>query len=65
MLPQTVRRRHIRNEHRQQIAAAEGLIGVDDGRQLLLFGFDQGHSRIPEVALGEEHVHVIGAGSLI
>ena len=42
-----------------QQTAAEGLIDVYDGRQLLLFGFDQAHSRLKEVTLGEQHVHVI------
>src|SRR5262249_40408672 len=36
-----------------QQTAAEGLIDVYDGRQLLLFGFDQVQSRRPEVTLGE------------
>src|SRR6185437_4021851 len=36
-----------------QQTAAEGLIGVYDGGQLLLFGVDQDHSRLHEVTLGE------------
>ena len=49
----TVRLRRFRVENRRQIAAAaEGLIGVYDGRQLLLFGVDQDPSRLHEVTLG-------------
>ena len=52
MLPM-VRLQRFRGEDRRQIgAAAEGLIGVYDGRQLLLFGIDQVPSRIEEVTLG-------------
>ena len=54
MLPPMVRLQRWRDGNREQIAAAaEGLIGVYDGRQLLLFGFDQDHSRVQEVTLGE------------
>ena len=49
-----------RNGTRQHIAAAEGLIGVDGGGQLLPFGIDQDHSRVPKVALGQEHFDVFG-----
>ena len=60
-----VRLQRFRNGKRKQIAAAaEGLIGVYDGRQLLPFGFDQDRSRVQEVTLGEEHFHVFGAGIL-
>ncbi len=44
--------------------AAEGLIGVDDGRELLHLGVDQDQPRVPEVALGEEHIDVLGPGVL-
>jgi len=55
--------------NREQIAAAaEGLIGVYDGRQLLPFGVDQEPSRIQEFTLGGQHVQVVdrrsGAGIL-
>ena len=49
---------------REAGAAAEGLIGVYDGGQLLLFGFDQDHSRVHEVTLGQKHFHVFDAGIL-
>ena len=49
-----VRLHHVRFENRRQIgAAAEGLIGVYDGSQLLLFGYDQVPSRLEEGILGE------------
>ena len=58
-----VRLHHFRLENRRQIgAAAEGLIGVYDGRQLLPFGLDQDPSRLKEVTLGQEHVEVIDTG---
>jgi len=48
-----------------QQTAAERLINVYDGRQLLLFGVDQFQSRLPEVALDQEQIQVGDAGLLI
>ncbi len=41
-----------------------GLIGVDDGGQLLLFRLNRDRYRLVEVALGEKHVDVFDAGIL-
>ncbi len=55
-----VRLQRLRNGNREQIgAAAEGLIGVYDGRQLLPLGVDQEPSRFQEFTLGGEHVQVV------